>query len=136
MTLFYVLLWEFWRKRTDNKRGVLSAIVYAIAACRIALCLFPQNDWFSADAPLSWGIYRNVPFVILGGIVAWRLFKDRGADKHFRLAWLAVTLSFLFYLPVVLFVDAVPVIGMLMLPKTVCYVWLVVMGYPATKRNE
>jgi hypothetical protein len=131
MTVFYVLLWEFWRKRLDSKYTVSSIIVYAVAVCRVILCLFPQNDWLSANAPLTWGVYRNIPFVILGGIVVWRLFKDRGADKHFRLAWLAVTLSFLFYIPVVLFADTLPVIGMLMIPKTACYVWLIVMGYRA-----
>jgi hypothetical protein len=133
MTAFYVLLWEFWRKRTGN--SITSFAVYAAAVCRVILCLFPQNDWFSENAPLSWGIYRNIPFVILGGIVAWRLFADRGADKRFKWAWLAVTLSFLFYLPVVLFADTLPVIGMMMIPKTVCYVWLVTMGYRATKRE-
>lgn len=134
MTVFYVLLWEFWRRQTDKKRGLFSIVVYAVAVCRITLCLFPQNDWLSANAPLSWGIYRNIPFVILGGLVAYRLFMERNTEKHFKYAWLAVTLSFLFYLPVVLFSTAVPVIGMLMIPKTVCYVWLVVMGYHATKR--
>ena len=24
-----------------------------------------MNDWFSANAPLSWGIYRNVPFALI-----------------------------------------------------------------------
>jgi hypothetical protein len=100
------------------------------------LCLFPQNGWFSAEPPLIWGIYRNIPFVILGGIVAWRLYKGREADMRFKRAWLAVALSFLFYLPVVLFADALPVIGMLMIPKTVCYVWLVIMGYKATKQKS
>jgi hypothetical protein len=37
------------------------------------------------------------------------------------------------YIPVVLLADIIPIIGMLMLPKTVCYVWLVVMGYKGTK---
>ena len=135
MTAFYVLLWEFWQKR-DKQRGMASIIVYAAAACRIALCLFPQNDWFSPNAPLSWGIYRNIPFVILGGIITWRLFMERSADEHFKYAWLAVTLSFLFYIPVVLFANAVPITGMLMIPKTACYVWLVVMGYRATKQSK
>lgn len=99
MTVFYVLLWEFWGKQTGKRHGTASIIMYVAAACRVALCLFPQNDWFSANAPVSWGIYRNVPFVILGGIVVWRLFKDRGADKHFKWAWLAVTLSFFFTCP-------------------------------------
>jgi hypothetical protein len=134
MTVFYVLLWEFWRKRLDSVYAVSTIVVYAAAACRVALCLFPQNDWLSANAPLSWGIYRNIPFVILGGMVVWRLFMDRGMDKHFKFAWLTILLSFLFYIPVVLFADALPIIGMLMIPKTACYVWFIVMGYRATKQ--
>ena len=135
MTVFYVLLWEFWRKRFDRGYAVSSIIVYVVAACRVALCLFPQNAWLSADAPLEWGVYRNIPFVILGGMVVWRLFRDRGADIHFKLAWLAVILSFLFYMPVVLFANTLPIIGMLMIPKTACYVWLIVMGYRTTKQE-
>jgi hypothetical protein len=133
MTVFYVLLWEFWLKQTAKPRNVTSTAVYALALCRIALCLFPQNDWFSANPPLAWGIYRNIPFVILGGIIAYQLFMGRNTVKHFKFAWLAVTLSFLFYIPVVLFADSFPIIGMLMLPKTACYVWLVVMGYRGTR---
>jgi hypothetical protein len=43
--------------------------------------------------------------------------------------WLAVTVSFGFYIPVVLWADVYPILGMLMLPKTCAYVWMVVMGY-------
>jgi len=114
-------------------RDATSTVVYALALCRIALCLFPQNDWFSANPSLAWGISRNIPFVILGGMIAYELFRGRNTVKGFKFAWLAVTLSFLFYIPVVLFADVIPIIGMLMLPKTACYVWLVLMGYRGTR---
>ncbi|MDR1803910.1 MAG: hypothetical protein LBQ94_09915 [Treponema sp.] len=133
MTVFYILLWEFWLKQTDKPRSITSIVVYALALCRIALCLFPQNDWFSANPPLAWGIYRNIPFVFLGGMIAYEFFRGRNTAKSFNFAWLAVALSFLFYIPVVLFADAIPIIGMLMLPKTACYVWIVVMGYRGTR---
>ena len=136
MTVFYVLLWEFWRKQSDKPRGISVVFVYGFAACRIALCLFPQNNWLSANAPLSWGIYRNIPFVMLGGIVAYQFFIGREAEKQFKYAWLAVMLSFLFYLPVVLFANIVPVIGMMMIPKTACYVWLIVMGCKMTTNRK
>lgn len=42
-------------------------------------------------------------------------------------------LSFGFYIPVVLWADTVPVIGMLMIPKTCAYVWTVVIGWRAMK---
>lgn len=97
---------------------------YALAVCRITLCMFPQNDWFSVDAPLSWGIYRNIPFAILGAVIVVLFFSEakKSDDKPFRFAWLAVLLSFLFYIPVVLWADGIPAIGLLMIPKMICYV--------------
>ena len=41
---------------------------------------------------------------------------------------LAAGLSFGFYLPVVLFSGAVPAVGMLMIPKTLAYVWMIWMA--------
>ena len=41
----------------------------ALAIARIALCLAPQNAWTSATPPLSWGIYRNIPFALLGALI-------------------------------------------------------------------
>lgn len=49
--------------------------------------------------------------------------------------WLTIVLSFAFYIPVVLWADAVPAVGMLMIPKTCAYVWAVLMGYFAMKRE-
>ena len=39
--------------------------------------------------------------------------------------WLYILLSFLFYIPVAIGAGAVPILGMLMLPKTVCYILMV-----------
>ena len=48
--------------------------------------------------------------------------------------WLTIVLSFAFYIPVVLFADSFPMIGMLMIPKTCAYVWTVVIGYRSMKQ--
>ena len=138
MTVFYVLLYRLWRVRYGKgaQRG-LTAAVYALGAVRVALCLFPQNRWLSPDAPLSWGIYRNIPFVLLGLLVLF-LYQREAAlqkDRGFRWMWLAIALSFAFYLPVVLFTDTAPALGMLMIPKTCAYVWMVWMGWRAAKRD-
>ena len=138
MTVFYVLLYYVWRIRYDVRSGFgLSAGIFLLAALRIVLCLFPQNEWTSADAPLSWGIYRNIPFVLLGAIIIVLFFKKAHEtnDKAFRFMWLAIVLSFGFYIPVVLFADEVPMIGMLMIPKTCAYVWAILIGYRDMKRN-
>lgn len=56
MTLFYVLLYYVWRARYGIKEKTgLTAAVWGLALTRIVLCLMPQNDWFSASPPLSWG---------------------------------------------------------------------------------
>lgn len=131
MTVFYVILYHIWQKRYHKQSKGLTAAVYALAAVRIVLCLMPQNDWLSADAPLSWGIARNIPFAVLGLLIILLFFREasRAKDKTFRFMWLAVTLSFLFYIPVVLFSSAFPLVGVLMIPKTLAYVWIVWMGY-------
>lgn len=136
MTVFYVLLYYVWRQRYKIKRDAwLTAAVYALAALRVILCMMPQNRWLEADAPLSWGIYRNIPFALLGLLVIilfYRSAKQQG-DHAFRWMWLTIVLSFGFYLPVVLWADRVPMLGMLMIPKTCAYVWTVVIGYKAMK---
>ena len=139
MTVFYVLLYYVWRIRYHVQSGTgLSACICLLAVSRIVLCLFPQNEWTSADAPLSWGIYRNIPFVLLGLLIIVLFYKKAHEtnDRAFRFMWLAIVLSFGFYIPVVLFADAVPVIGMLMIPKTCAYVWAVLTGYCDMKRYE
>jgi len=138
MTVFYVLLYHVWRLRYEIKgKNSLTACVYALAAIRVALCLFPQNMWLSADAPYEWGVYRNIPFVILGIviIIIYLQTAKKKNDRAFRFLWLAVLVSFAFYIPVVLWADVYPLIGMLMLPKTCAYVWLMWMGFSEIKKN-
>lgn len=137
MTVFYVLLYYVWRQRyhITGQRG-LTAAVYGLAGVRIALCMMPQNQWLRADAPLSWGIYRNIPFALLGLVIIvlfYRSAKEQN-DTAFRWMWLTIVLSFGFYIPVVLWADAIPMIGMLMIPKTCAYIWTVLIGYSAMKQ--
>ena len=138
MTVFYVLLYYVWRQRYRVKgMGGLTALVYLLAGLRVLLCMMPQNQWLSADAPLSWGIYRNIPFALLGLVVILLFYRSarQHGDKAFRWMWLTIVLSFGFYIPVVLWADAIPLVGMLMIPKTCAYVWTVWIGYSAMKRE-
>lgn len=138
MTVFYVLLYYVWRSRYEiqGKKGITAA-VYVLSALRVILCLMPQNRWLSADAPLAWGIYRNIPFALLGLLIILLFFRSarEHEDKAFRWMWLTIVLSFGFYIPVVLWTDSVPLIGMLMIPKTCAYVWTVLIGYQAMKKE-
>lgn len=139
MTVFYVILYYVWRARyqIQGKNG-LTAAVYLLAAARIVLCLFPQNQWLSAEAPLSWGIYRNIPFALMGLLIIVLFYRSarKTGDTQFRHMWLTIVLSFAFYIPVVLWADTIPMIGMLMIPKTCAYVWTVLIGYWAMKAEQ
>ena len=139
ITLFYVLLYYVWRSRyrINGQRG-LSMVVWLLALVRIALCLMPQNAWTDATPPLSWGIYRNIPFAILGALIVVLFFKStrENQDRPFRHLWLTVVLSFACYIPVVLFADKIPAVGMLMIPKTCAYVWTVLIGFNAMKKEN
>ncbi|MEF9974751.1 MAG: hypothetical protein RR893_12590 [Clostridia bacterium] len=136
MTVFYLLLYQVWRVRYEIKgQKCVSYTLYALAAIRVALCLFPQNGWFSPDASTAWGIYRNIPFAIMGIIVIVLFFQStkKAGDRAFRFMWLAVTLSFAFYIPVVLQPET---FGILMIPKTIMYAWIVIMGYLDMKKGS
>lgn len=138
MTVFYILLYYVWRIRyqVEGRKG-LTVAVYVLSALRIGLCLMPQNQWLSAQAPLSWGIYRNIPFALLGLLIIVLFYQSakEKQDKTFRFMWLTIVLSFGFYIPVVLWADVIPMIGMLMIPKTCAYVWTVLIGYQAMKKE-
>ena len=138
MTIFYVLLYYVWRQRYQVKgKSGLTAAVYALSAVRIGLCMMPQNQWLSASSPLAWGVYRNIPFALLGLLIIVLFYRSakEHEDRAFRWMWLTIVLSFGFYIPVVLWADAVPLIGMLMIPKTCASVWTVLIGYSAMKKE-
>ena len=122
MTIFYVILYYVWRERyqiTGHKATTVA--VYVLAALRIVLCM----------------IYRNIPFALMGILIIVLFYKSakENHDASFRFMWLTIVLSFGFYIPVVLWADVMPMIGMLMIPKTCAYVWTVLIGYKAMKKE-
>lgn len=124
MTVFYLLLWQLGMERFDPVGAAPWTVAFwALAFIRIALCFFPQNRWTDRFPPVSWGIIRNIPFFVIGMLASGLyLCCDAG-----RFMWLAILLSFAFYLPVVLWSNSHPKLGMLMLPKTCAYLWMLVL---------
>jgi hypothetical protein len=128
MTLFYVILWHIGLLIfSPNGIGSWSWVVYILAAVRIFICLLPQNKWIERYPPVNWGIWRNIPFFMQGLVVAGLFFIFRSNAGGLGVMWLAIILSFAFYLPVVLWANKIPKIGMLMLPKTCVYIWMIIM---------
>lgn len=139
MTVFYIILYYVWRIRykIEGKEG-LTYTVYALAILRILTCLCPRNEFLSKLPPLSWGILRNIPFLIIGLIVIaiFYISQKKHHDKNFKYMYLTIVLSFAFYAPVVLFSQEHPNLGLLMIPKTCAYVWTVLIGYKDMKGDK
>ncbi|MBE6133908.1 MAG: hypothetical protein E7178_04500 [Erysipelotrichaceae bacterium] len=139
MTVFYVILFWFFKLRYKEKTSLaLDFGIYVLAITRIALCLLPFNDWTSKEAPYMWGIYRNIPFVVIGIIMVVLTFiwTRANKDKPFMFVPLAIFLSFIFYIMTVTLTVVHTAFGMMMIPKTVCYVWLLVMGVVAIRKDN
>lgn len=138
MTIFYILLYHVWQERYKNKDNlVLTSAIYGLAIIRAVLCMLPANDWLSVNQPVIWGIYRNIPFAIMGLIIIVLFYRSakENNDNSFKYLWLTIVLSFAFYIPVVLWAQQYEIIGLLMIPKTCAYVWTVLIGYNTMKKE-
>lgn len=126
MTIFYLILyrvWELMYADVVKAPGIAVAMLIICAVVRIVICLFPQNNWFKKEGNRTFGIARNIPFAFVGLIMI-ALFVMVGKwDMS-----IAIFFSFTFYFPVVLWGKVNPKIGMLMMPKTIMYMWMIGMG--------
>ncbi len=130
MTVFYLILLMIYHRTfpTVHIPGIVSAVLYICAGVRIAACFFPQNRWTDGGS-MTMSVIRNIPFLIVG-IIMVVLFAMTKNMENFGL-WkmaIAITLSFGFYLPVTFGAKKKPMLGALMLPKTVMYIWMISMG--------
>ncbi|MCR5593894.1 MAG: hypothetical protein K6F79_09150 [Saccharofermentans sp.] len=131
MTVFYVLM--YFVVSFKNGLGASDLFDYVVllsldllAVVRVCLCLVPANRWFDGVGSLKWGIMRNVPFVVMGILmVAWLIYRSVLYGWNMYLLAVLIVLSFAFYIPVVLFAKKKPAVGMLMIPKTICYIVMI-----------
>ena len=124
MTVFYILLYyacELMKPETNtNTLKIMYYVLLSFAFVRIICCLFKQNNWFKKEGNQKWGIIRNIPFIFVGIIAVYGCI----AVGQIGMA-IAIIISFGCYLPVVFGAKKKPMIGMLMMPKTVAYMWII-----------
>jgi hypothetical protein len=130
VTLFYVLLLETWRVRFDRKYGWFEYLLLAATVVRLLLLIPAANQWNNVVPPQPYALYRNLPLILLGLGTAFLILRDarRARDRAFTWIGIMILVSYACYLPVILFVQQVPIIGMLMIPKTMAYL---VVGFVA-----
>lgn len=131
MTWFYLLLYFVYRKLfPDNLPGrIFDIFLYMTIILRVFICLLPDNDWYSKDRNIGLSILRNLIFLVTGvmEIFLFAFIGNKGGYGLWKMA-IAIGLSFAFYLPVAFGAHKHPKLGMLMIPKTLCYVWMLCMG--------
>lgn len=138
MTVFYLVLYYLWKMRFKIINvSKLDIVMWSLAIVRIVLCFFPQNEWFIYDSSVTWAIIRNIPFALMGIIMIFLLYRSgiQNNDKNAKSMAIAVILSFAFYIPVVLWARVHFLIGMLMIPKTLAYLWIVFIGYKEFRKS-
>ncbi len=104
ITVFYIILMYIWKFTFPEFRipVVIEAVIWISAVVRIVICMFPQNNWCT-DEGNTYGYHMT-------RMVA------------------AIIISFGCYLSVTLFSKTKPKVGLLMIPKTCAYMWIIVMG--------
>ncbi len=131
MTIYYVLLFYIWESIFPDVTypPALLVLTWVSAVLRVALCLFPQNNWFRPEGNPRWGIYRNLPFAVTGLclVILFFLSGNAGGYGLWQMS-VAIVISFACYFPVVIWGKKKPVVGMLMMPKTIAYVWMISLG--------
>lgn len=137
ITIFYMLLYWAYESYYEKESDELNLVLGLLVITRIILCMLPGNDWINNNDNLTYAIIRNVPFIIIGITMIYLFYKQRKEKREsFKYIWLLILLSFIFYLPVILLSSKIKMIGMLMIPKTICYVLMIVNFNKVFKKSE
>ena len=133
VTVFYMLMVDLWRLRFKQKMGWFGWLLLGAGVVRMVVMAFPQNQWEQIVAPYDWSLLRNGFLVVQGLGVLYLILRDsaRVGDRAFRWIGIMIALSFAFYAPVILWVQWVPMLGMLMIPKTCAYLGVAFIAYRA-----
>lgn len=131
MTIFYILLLYIWKQTFYEMTApvMLEILIWVSAAFRIVVCMLPQNNWCGKEGNRKLSVIRNAVFAVTGiCVIVLYVMSGNTYGYHMTRMAAAIVVSFGCYLPVTLLSKKMPKIGMLMIPKTCAYVWMIVMG--------
>ena len=130
MTLFYnvlIRMGDAMEYSPSEYNRSIEMWILILTIIRIMILLLPWNNWFSGEANRTWALIRNIPFMLIGLLI---LMGFANICRHaicyptgfYKLIMITVFFSFVFYLPVALYGKEKPMLGILMIPKTICYI--------------
>ncbi len=131
MTIFYCLIYLYYSIKTKDSNKYVWLSLIGLTLIRFSLLMLPGNDWINNGNDLFYAILRNIPFLIIGIIIV-VIFINKGKQKEFQMFktisyWIIV--SFVCYTIVILGSSSVPVLGAFMMPKTIAYFIIILIGY-------
>ena len=135
ITLFYHILLRIWwvqyRGDCEKSIGLIGWFLLLMTPVRFALMVPPQNDWGSLTPAQPWTAIRNIPLILQGLGVAALLLRDSISAKHRALQWIGIliVLSYACVIPVVFAGQRYEFLGLLMIPKTLCYIAMALVVY-------
>ena len=131
MTIFYILLLYIWKQTFCEMTApvMLEILIWVSAAVRIVVCMLPQNNWCGEEGNCKLSVIRNAVFAVTGiCVIVLYVMSGNTYGYHMTRMAAAIVVSFGCYLPVTLLSKKMPKIGILMIPKTCAYIWMIVMG--------
>ena len=109
--------------------AAVEVMIWVSALIRIFVCSLPQNNWCTDAGNPKLSIIRNAVFAVTGiGVIILYAISGNTSGYHMTRMVAAILISFGCYLPVALYSKKMPRLGILMIPKTCAYVWIIVMG--------
>lgn len=122
VTLFDLLLVQGHQRIGQERWRLLPRLLLALALVRLMLLALPQNHWAAVVPPQPWSLLRNLPLVALTVGVGALHLGSQGVQQRWQ-RWIGALplVSALCHLPVVLWIQQQPLLGLLMIPKSLCY---------------
>ncbi len=133
VTLFYMVMVYVWLLRYDRHDNFWSLLLILAGVVRLFMLALPHNDWNNPISTYPMGLYRNIPLMIQGWGLLIPILLDAYRRKDGTFQWIgwAMVASYLFYTPVILWAYKIPLLGMLMIPKTIAYLVIAFIAYRA-----
>lgn len=130
-TIFYVCMLFMWKERYNKKLGMIAWLVLAAAVVRSIVMLAPGNEWTSLTPPRPMYLTRNIPLMLMQLGMMYLILRDAKASHDRTFTWIGIMIiiSFVFYAPVVAFIHSYPPVGVLMVPKTLAYLGIAIIGF-------
>lgn len=133
VTFFYMLFVYVWRFRYRRPADAFTNLLLSAGVVRLIMLALPGNDWGSLVPPQPMSMYRNLPLVLQGVGVLFLILRDALRERDTAFLWIGIMIavSFAFYIPVIVWAQQVPLLGLLMIPKTCAYLVVAFIAYRA-----